>query len=1451
MKNLYLFSFITLFCILMNTFLTAQPMPMTYFQYSGNDTWANDIDGDNIVGNTFISSPMAVYGFKTANDGNSFVLLNYPGENYTYPQGIDGSNIVGYYKDNSAVSHGFRYNGSTWTTLDHTSGNETEMMGVSGNNYVGYYKDGDSHYHGCLYNSGTGTWTTIDRPGALNTKFTGIYGNIIVGNSGDTYSNVNTGFMYNMSTDTWTSIDYGVDGDPNSPQMTWYESTNIEGIDATHVLAYYETSGSYKVNFLYEISSGNFSLLNYDETGGKQACGIDGTDNIVGYSEGGGVYAYHYREIDPPTVITQAVSSIDATTATGNGNITNLGDAVVTQHGVCWNTSGTPTTDDSKTTEGTASSTGTFTSSITGLIENQTYYVRAYATNSGGTSYGSQVSFTAVTSVTETWTIELSDSYGDGWNGGSINVLINSSPVLSNLTLASGSGPQINEFSVSCDDIITTQYTAGSYSYENEYQIKNSNGVVEAQSGQGGAVPENISYTYDCPETPGTVSTQSVSDISTTTATGNGNITSIGTTSISAHGVCWNTSGNPTTGDSSTDEGSAGSTGTFTSDITGLSPGTTYYVKAFITDETGTIYGDQVSFTTSYLVTTQAVSDITGTTATGNGNIQTVASPITAHGVCWSTSGNPTIANSHTDEGSTSSTGAFSSSISNLTSSTTYYVRAYITNGNGTFYGNQVSFETSFVSLFDGSGTSIDPYVIADLTDLKNFSENSSYWNKYFIQTADIDASASSGWNGGEGLSAISFSGSYNGQYHTITGLYINKEIYGRAFFTTTNGASISNLGLVNVDFTCWGNVGAFVGSSSGNTTISNCFASGSVTGNYTNAGGFVGYVGNGTLTINNCYSRVSTHGESFSGGLVGRAQATINISNSYNSGAVTNGGDPGDYAGGLFAYNYYSWGDYNTITDCFWDTETSGQSTSFDDGTGLTTSEMKTQSTFTASGWDFTNTWQMDNYTNDGYPFLKWQGGTYAWSGATNNDWNTSTNWEGGEVPSTLIDNVLIPNVSNDPVISSSGTGSCKNLTINNGAILTVNSGGSLITAETITNNGTINIEKTITNDTWHLFGSPISSATANYFTGNFLQNWNESNASWSEITDQASSLTPGRGYGVYTTSKASLAFTGTPNTGNVSVSISYTSVQDSTRDGANLLGNPYPSSIDWDEVSGFGSVYYWDGDEYLAYPQTGSYGTGSRYVPPMQGFFIVVPDGDPSTFTFTNAMRTHSGATSYYKSDKSLQNGVLLSAKSGYRDDLLLIRYHPEASQVFDFDRDALKLKAYISGKSEIWSFAGNDELSIDVRNDIERIPLGYKNNLNGNYNIEVKEIGNIGSVELEDTKLNKFHNLAASPYHFDWKTTDSEERFILHLKATGTEELVVQDVQVYTANGQVYVRMDDAEEFDEIMVYDLAGRLVYENNLSKQNLQSFDLSHLQGAYLVQLVSSNGTLVEKVILE
>jgi len=201
-----------------------------------------------------------------------------------------------------------------------------------------------------------------------------------------------------------------------------------------------------------------------------------------------------------------------------------------------------------------------------------------------------------------------------------------------------------------------------------------------------------------------TVTTASITNITETTATGGGNVTSQGSSSVTARGVCYSTSSNPTISDPHTSNGTG--TGSFTSNLAGLTANTPYYVRAYATNSAGTSYGNQVGFTTTGsgtapTVTTASITNITETTATGGGNVTAQgSSSVTARGVCWSTSSNPTTSDSHTTDGS--GTGSFTSNITGLTANTPYYVRAYATNSAGTSYGSQVGFTTSSASFYIG-----------------------------------------------------------------------------------------------------------------------------------------------------------------------------------------------------------------------------------------------------------------------------------------------------------------------------------------------------------------------------------------------------------------------------------------------------------------------------------------------------------------------------------------------------------------------------------------------------------------------------------------------------------------------------------------------------------------------------------------------------------------------------
>jgi len=317
-------------------------------------------------------------------------------------------------------------------------------------------------------------------------------------------------------------------------------------------------------------------------------------------------------EVVLATLYTNTIFNVTISSAQSGGTVTDDGGGTVSSRGIVWSTSSTPTLENNEgqTTDGSGS--GSFVSNLTALSPGTTYNVRAYATNEAGTAYG-QV--------------------------------------------------EIFETEIDFATLTTTAITAIT--------------VDSAQSG--------------------------------------GTVTDDGGGTVSSRGIVWSTSSTPTleNNEGQTTDGSG--SGSFVSNLTALSPGTTYNVRAYATNEAGTAYGQVEIFETEIdfaTLTTTAITAITVDSAQSGGTVTDDGSgTVSSRGIVWSTSSTPTLENNEGQTTDGSGSGSFISNLTALSPGTTYNVRAYATNEAGTAYGQVEIFETITENDIDNDGIFFSQFI--------------------------------------------------------------------------------------------------------------------------------------------------------------------------------------------------------------------------------------------------------------------------------------------------------------------------------------------------------------------------------------------------------------------------------------------------------------------------------------------------------------------------------------------------------------------------------------------------------------------------------------------------------------------------------------------------------------------------------------------------------------------
>ena len=497
----------------------------------------------------------------------------------------------------------------------------------------------------------------------------------------------------------------------------------------------------------------------------------------------------------------------------------------------------------------------------------------------------------------------------------------------------------------------------------------------------------------------------------------------------------------------------------------------------------------------------------------------------------------------------------------------------------------------------------------------------------------------------------------------------------------------------------------------------------------------------------------------------------------------------------------------------------------------------------------------------------------TVTWNGTS---WTPST-------PTALDDAVINANYNSTGI-------TCNNLTINSGFQVTfssdvtvagnllVKSGASVINNGAVTVTGTTAIQQDLTgsgtttpNGRFWYISSPVTGATSATFDAagtNILKSYDETNHVWAPITNNTTILPIGTGYFTRLGADQTVSFTGAVNSGNISLSPSRSGTTDAKR-GFNLIGNPYPSFLDWDAAytgssnlestmwyrtnNGSAMVF----DTYNAALHIGTNnnlnGAVTKDIPPMQAFWVRVDaDGNTGTLDFNNTMRNH--GTGNLLKDETTQEIIRLQISKDANSDELIFAFNTQAQNGID-SYDSEKMFADIASIPQLYSVVEDQKLVI---NGLEsyitnfELPIGIQLGEAGTYTISAKEIeGLIGvPVILEDKLLHITQDLTTGDYTFTTDAIESTDRFILHLKsdqeATNISDITKSNITINTELHTLIVT--SSETSGTIVVTDILGRIIQTKEI-KDTKTSMSLPI--GIYIVKVQTNNSNASEQVIIK
>ncbi|MDY0780101.1 lamin tail domain-containing protein [Tenacibaculum sp. IB213877] len=482
---------------------------------------------------------------------------------------------------------------------------------------------------------------------------------------------------------------------------------------------------------------------------------------------------------------------------------------------------------------------------------------------------------------------------------------------------------------------------------------------------------------------------------------------------------------------------------------------------------------------------------------------------------------------------------------------------------------------------------------------------------------------------------------------------------------------------------------------------------------------------------------------------------------------------------------------------------------------------------------------------------------GDFIWSGSTNNDWNTTTNWLHNVLPID-VDNVIIPNgLTNYPSVSSATT-------VNS---VTIESGASLIANATLT--GDVTYTRNLPTTNWYLISSPVNGETIeNFISGHNLAAGTGSNLGLASFSNNGTSpwnyvdaattepFVTGQGYSVKLASASDISFTGNINSSDVSYAIAT-----GDRNNFTLVGNPFTAFVnsatfasDNTSLLTEETIWIWDGTQYIT-----KNAADPIELAPGQGFFVEAITNGSLNFATTN--QSHQATDTFMRQTPNPEIELVVESETDKKS--AKIFYIDGKSTDFDNGYDGSLFSGADTNFAVFTELVSNNQgekLAIQSlpNADYETmvIPIGLITDAGKevSFTINTENLPNGLDVYLEDRLNNEFINLSETNYDVVIENqTNNSGQFYLH---TTSQRLSTENIKTDASVG-VYksskseITISGINEKVKIRVYSVLGNEIINTEVNSNGYSKVNLPSLSsGLYIIKVESDSHKLTKKIIL-